>query len=266
MAVYVAKKRISFNFDYGPTFASRFPRELQAMPSNYREWSTPIFLYSFSFPLSYSFSLSSRNIILIILNLCTCIIHLFFFVVVIEDNFLPRQSWRGFFPTKRGKYKGNYIISNPTNFFFSFRFFISLRQFIIHYKLSFKCLVENEKKRKKLECIRNWWIRIIGYDGTWAKERKKRKEKWSEFWIFTCLYCDLNIFRSEGKKKKTSAGVVQERRRKERVKHDICFYSITFTRSHFNFYVIACSCPFPCSTLFLLPFYLASSTAGNFYR
>lgn len=187
MAVYVARKRISFNFDYGPTFASRFPRELQAMPSNYREWSTPIFLYSFSFPLSYSFSLSSRNIILIILNLCTCIIHLFFFVVVIEDNFLPRQSWRGFFPTKRGKYKGNYIISNPTNFFFSFRFFISLRQFIIHYKLSFKCLVENEKKRKKLECIRNWmntYNRIRWNVSERKKEKKRKMERILNFHVF----------------------------------------------------------------------------------
>lgn len=50
------------------------------------------------------------------------------------------------------------------------------------------------------------------------KEGKKREEKWSEFWIFTCLYFDLNIFRSalRGKeKKKTSGRVVKERKKGE---------------------------------------------------
>lgn len=50
------------------------------------------------------------------------------------------------------------------------------------------------------------------------KEGKKKEEKWSEFWIFTCLYFDLNIFRSalRGKeKKKTSGRVVKERKKGE---------------------------------------------------
>lgn len=86
MAVYVARKRISFNFDYGHIC-------ITISPGNYKRccpitgnevrqfFSTP--------PSLIPFSLSFRNII--ILNLRTCI-HLFFFVVVFEDNFLPRQS------------------------------------------------------------------------------------------------------------------------------------------------------------------------------
>lgn len=56
----------------------------------------------------------------------------------------------------------------------------------------------------------------------------------------------------------------ESRKKEERVKHDMCFYSITFAGSHFNFYVITCPCPFPRSTLFLSSFYLASAVAGNF--
>lgn len=85
MAVYAARKRISFNFDH-ICITIPLPRKLQAMLSNYRERSTPIFLHFSSLSL-IPFSLSFRNII--ILNLCTCI-RLFFFVF--EDNFLPRQS------------------------------------------------------------------------------------------------------------------------------------------------------------------------------
>lgn len=85
MAVYAARKRISFNFDH-ICITIPLPQEttsdaVQLSGTKYANFSP------FLLPSLIPFSLSFRNII--ILNLCTCI-RLFLFVF--EDNFLPRQS------------------------------------------------------------------------------------------------------------------------------------------------------------------------------
>ena len=58
---YSARKRISFNFDYGHICIA-ISSELQAL-SNYREWSTPIFLrFSMDFSLLLALSLPRNSL------------------------------------------------------------------------------------------------------------------------------------------------------------------------------------------------------------
>lgn len=87
-----------------------------------------------------------------------------FYLVKVKEDFSPTKN--------EGNIRGITLSRiQRTLFFFSFRFFISLRQFpsffIIHCKLSLKCRAENERKKgEKIRVHQELANMYNRYDGT----------------------------------------------------------------------------------------------------